>query len=63
MKLALLFAVFAFALFVVGCKQAPKDYNPYEPIREHVEHRPPSTPTPTPHEPLSRPLDPTGEPP
>jgi hypothetical protein len=62
MKLALLSAVIAFAL-LASCKQPPKEYNPYEPIRERVEQRPPSTPTPTPHEPLSRPLDPTGQPP
>jgi hypothetical protein len=62
MRIAFLFAVSALALLLAACAAAPVEHSSRYPIRERVEERPASTPTPTPHEPIYVPLDPAGEP-
>jgi hypothetical protein len=61
MRFVLLVVPFAIALFLVGCAAPPAEPSRY-PIREQVEERPASIPTPTPQTPIYRPLDPSGQP-
>ncbi len=61
MKFVSLVVPFAIAVVLVGCAGPPPGPS-YLPIREQVEERPASTPTPTPQTPIYRPLDPAGNP-
>lgn len=61
MRFLLLIAAFAVALLLPGCLE-PSAGTSYLPVREQVEERPASIPTPTPQTPIYRPLDPAGQP-